>query len=204
MQTSQYSIEYCHIYMDEAFNNEHTNGLETLSSVVRSLDSAQSTYSLAVLVDDYNPTDQTLSVDGFIKELASRDAHPDYLGFEGLLVGFGQQLLDSIEKPRIKNMYERYINEKSKSPCSFLVAVWYLMRLGVFKHNRFSPTYFQTGKRPVTMSAQRLINILPDRFAGVEKKAMTLIAATRYAECVERITPVYYKAEANSGSHALV
>ena len=143
-----------------------------------------------MLIDDYNSTEHLLDIDGFLSELASMGGEPDFYSFEGDMGAYRDQMLDSIEDQRTLNSYTRYINGKNHMPCSFMTAIWYLIRLGYFEAD---DTVIRNKRvREKFELSDYLINILPSRFKGVEAKAIDLIKATKYREAANNIEQIFF------------
>jgi hypothetical protein len=199
MDSVQYSIEFAHIYADENFDDDHRDGAEALRKCIESLSERQHTYSVNVLIDDYNPALHILDRDHFVKELSALDARPHFLAYESQLPAHSDKLMDTITRPKLKREYQKYIDQRGKYPCSFLVAVWYLIRLGAISLSGSSNLYARLGTSSVNFTATKLINILPSRFAHVERQALELIAATPHAHLVNSIESRFF--ESNLEKH---
>ena len=191
MQNVDYSIEFCHIYLNETFSHEHRQSIDVLKSVVSELPTG-STYSLNVLIDDYNATEEVLDIEDLKRELREAHAKPDYLAYEARLAPYADAVLDLMSEGRLQRSYERYIREKGTIPCSFMIAIWYLLRLGALPLAADALVYEKNGGHTKSFIGNNLISILPERFSGVEKKAMSVIAKTNFAFLQKRIQHVYY------------
>lgn len=183
-----YNIEFAHIYTDEEFGINHIRSIEQLQDFA-SLDGLQ--YSSIVLIDNYNASTKGFSTKDFISELRSRGATPDFYAYERDLKDLADELLDCIEKPKIKRLYKSYLDRKKKYPCSLMTAAWYLARLGAIDgshvirvHNKAQFTNFVPSKR--------IINILPKDFIGVEKEAHRLIGHSKYSDYRYKIQPILF------------
>jgi hypothetical protein len=193
MKRVKYGIEYSHIYTDEAFNWEHLLGVETLRGIVNTIEERGDSHVLTVLIDNYNPSNHVLDIGGFQTDLALLGAQPDYVGLEAQLVHYKDDLLQSITKPRLQNTYRKYIEQKGKVPCSFLVAIWYLGRLGVYPLHQ-TGVYAKTSLRPVEFSSEHIINILPRRYRKVELQALEIIESTPYRDLARNISSIFHDA----------
>jgi hypothetical protein len=202
MQTIDYSIEFCHIYLNETFSHEHRRSIEVLRRVISRLPTG-TTYSLNVLIDDYNATEELLDIEDLITELRQAEVAPDYLVYEARLVPYTNALLGLMPEGRLKRSYERYMRNQGVTPCSFMIAIWYLLRLGAMPLQEDATVYEKNGGHAKPFVAERLISILPERFEGVERKAASIIAATEFAPLEERIRRVYYdSADGRVHAHA--
>jgi hypothetical protein len=203
MQNVDYSIEFCHIYLNETFSHEHRQSIDVLKEVIAELPPG-ATHSLNVLIDDYNATEDVLDIEDLKARLKAADVKPDYLAYEARLAPYADALLDLMEEGRLKRSYERYIREKGMIPCSFMIAIWYLLRLGALPLVADAMVYEKNGGHAKAFVAEHLISILPERFRGVEKKAAQIIAKTSFAPLEQKIRHVYYDgAEDRVQVHAL-
>jgi hypothetical protein len=195
MGSARYSIEYSHIYTDDTVGREHSDSIRQLAAIKQELglQSHPQSYSLVVLIDNYNPTTHILDPADVPDLLEQSGARPDYVGLESELAHYGPILLADLTQPRLERSYSSYIASRGKSPCSFLVAIWYLMRFGVYTPSREHQVYSKTSLRAVPFVADQLINILPLRYQSIEDRAVALIAATPYAHLTDRISSRYYE-----------
>lgn len=164
LKKSDYNIEFAHIYINENFANEHRQASKIAKNKLQDLAKQNKTGILTVLIDDYNPSDSILNVDEFLEKLNKLGAKPDYMVYESKLASYKDIILKEMNG-KIKNKYEKYIYNHSKCPCSFLIAVWHLVRLGFLNAN---PMIEHLGKKPFI--AEKIITILPQRYAEIEKK----------------------------------
>jgi hypothetical protein len=194
----RYSIEFGHIYTDESFNHEHELSVEAVLAHRRSLGSDHSASSV-VLVDDYNATEHLLDIPAYLDQLSAIGVAPDFYCYESALVGFTDELMGQIQDKRIKSSYQRYVATKGKVPCSFLTAVWYLVRLGVLAPREAIQSY---GGRDF-QSADQLVNVLPERYRPVEHKAAKLLNATNLVDYEQRIEVVFHASADEPTKHVL-
>lgn len=179
------NVEFAHIYTNETISSEHYRAAQILKENKVLWEGTGLDYSVCVLIDDYNPSESFLDVGGFLKELELIEAKPDYVVWESSLVGINGRLLNDMSG-KIKREYESYIEKNNKYPCSFLVAVWNLLRLGVYSSDSIESL---SGARPFSDKSdycgKQIISILPARYAGVEKKALDIIRSTDYYDSVK-------------------
>lgn len=167
---NDYSIEYAHIYTNESFAKEHVNASEVLYQISEDLKNRGKSFSKVVMIDNYNPTDHILDIDFFMKNLKRVGAEPDFYLFEKDLVDYKDYALDIMSR-RSKKDYTKYMQKNRKVPCSFLIFIWYLIRLGIIEI-RDNNIIKLMNKDTETTKADKLINILPERYKSVEEKAM--------------------------------
>ena len=177
------NIEFFHIYTDEAIGNEHTASIPHLRRMQRQAPEA----STIILVDNYNPKRHTLTIDEILHFLEQQAVAPDFYAYEADMVAAGRQLLASVTKPHLQRSYQKYIDTHSKLPCSLLAAAWYLVRLGVLK----APIYAAESAKDF-VPAQKLVNILPEHYRGVERRAAELIVHSPYAVQLQNIENIFY------------
>ncbi len=161
------SIEYAHIYTNNQIGDEHRLSLEVLQNLKRKYESQGKTMSLVVMVDDYSFPDPTFDYDAFSEWLASQNLKPDLVVRESQLIPACDEVLKMIDNDRLRNPIEDYIRAK-KYPCSLFIAAWYLVRLGKISHPQYADR----------LTAQKLMNILPESFKPFEDKGLELISAT--------------------------
>jgi len=184
-----YNIEYAHIYSDQQFGREHIAAIKKTKQIINKLARRRKTYTLTVLIDEYHPEGGGLDWRDFIVELERRGLAPDYVGFESKLAGYRKLLLEVLpSKDAIK--FEKYFAKRAKLMCSFLIAGWYLARLGIFpiKHKLIR----QTSKKRKPFRAKKIINILDKKYKRTEDVVFRIIAKTPFKDYVKDIEQVYY------------
>ncbi|MFO0955302.1 MAG: hypothetical protein U0526_02050 [Candidatus Saccharibacteria bacterium] len=183
-----YSVEISHIYINETFSQEHEESIDKYHTYSQNIDG---TCSSVVLIDNYNPSEHLLDLSDFMEKLAAKNATPDFLGFEANMEPYKDLMLNSITNGRIQRSYARYIDERQKLPCSFMTAIWYLIRLGEFDP---SDSQIQNISGKEFVPAKFLINILPERFRAVEAKTLELIANSKYDGKAYNVDFIFYNA----------
>lgn len=173
-----YNIEYCHIYVNENFTTEHYRAVNLLKTAINDLEKKNLSYTTSVLIDDYNPTEKVLNVKSFIKELDCMGGKADHVVYESKLTRLKDDML-GVMRGKLKRRYQLYINKTGKCPCSFLVAAWYLLRLGIFTDGQIIKP-----KKTKPFAAKQIITILPQRYGSVEKRALEILESTVYADDV--------------------
>lgn len=188
-----YSIEFFHIYTDETINDSHKASLNYLNAAREAWNVDA---DLVILIDNYNPTSHTLSVDGVFDYLAESGYPSLFYAYEADMVSAAQALLDSLTSAKLRKKYLNYINGHGKYPCSLLTAAWYLTRLGVFSQDTIKARNMDTEIRP----ADRLLSVLPKDYREVEMKALKLIKNSEWSHCADKIQALFYP----EGSHRKV
>ena len=183
-----YNIEYAHIYADKDLGKEQKQSIKELHRAIKRLKRLKKSYVLSVLIDEYNPIENTLDIKKFLAELKELDARPNFLMLESRLVRYKNSLLKKMTG-KIKREYEKYIKEHSKVPCSFLIAVWHLKRLGLLKDRDGEIHRLSRAKQ---FSANKIITILPKKYQAVECKALDIIEATDFKNQVTNISHIFF------------
>ncbi len=168
------SVEYAHIYTHNKIDAEHKKSLEILTGLEHELQGQD--LSLVVMVDDYSFPDPTFDYNAFSTWLAKHNLKPDILFRESQLIPVCDEVLSLVEDQKLKEELVDYIKAK-KYPCSLFIAAWYLLRLGHVSFAGF----------PGELTAERLINILPESFKPFEEKGLQIIGATQFADAVKHI-----------------
>lgn len=185
----EYNIEFAHIYSDKKFGKEQEKSIEILKEKIIKFLKKDVTYSTCVLIDEYNPKKSMLTVDNLLCELDKKNIFPHYIGLESKLVSKKDFLLESINNKKIKREYEKYINKNNHVPCSFLVAVWYLYRLG---HVDLQRGIHRCYNHRNGFQGKKIMNILSKKYEPAEKKAMEIIKNTRFSACINDIETIFY------------
>lgn len=188
MDKVDYNIEYAHIYSDEVFKQEHIDSLNVLELILRILKNDNKSYNLNLLIDEYHPEINNLDVADFLSKLKFRGYYPDHLYLESELHKDIDGLLANITSEKHLRDYERYLQRTGKSPCSYLVASWYLKRLGVLPLDNLQK--LTTENKP--FSGNKIINILDRKYKPNEDKALELIKNSKFANYLDNIIYYYY------------
>lgn len=178
-----YSIEFAHIYVDQIFNKDYKQMAPKVKEIISSLNEGEKNYSLSILIDDYNPKRHLLNIDKYIGKLANLGLSPDFVVFESELTKLKDQVLETINDDRLRSSYKRYIDKKHV-PCSFLVATWYLLRLGLLDSQAIE---FYRADKNKSFGARSLINVLHPKYREVENKAQELILKSTFAHAGDSI-----------------
>lgn len=183
-----YNIELAHIYVNEDVTREQYQALDIAKDKIFQLDFRKKTFATAIMIDDYNPNEWTLDVKKFLAIFKGSSLKVDYVIYESKLTKYKDQLLSEMS-PRLNKQYSKYISEKGKCPCSFLIAAWYLVRFGIYdNHGVFLKHPL---KKP--LAAKNIITVLPQRYESVEKKALEIIYSTPHKKMIEgKIEHVFF------------
>ncbi len=184
-----YNIEYAHIYADKLFGKEQQKSIKELRKTVNRLKRLNKNYVLTVLIDEYSPSQNRLSIKQFLDKLDELKSKPDYLAFESQLAPYKDLLLKEM-KGKIKKEYKTYIKKHGKIPCSLLIAIWYLKRLGLIKAEKGELTHLSKNNKP--FPAKKIITILPKKYQIVEIKALKIIRATRFKKYSAKISNIFF------------
>lgn len=181
-----YSVEILHVYSDEVFNEEHRHGANAALTELRTL---SEDYSTVMLIDNYNPENKDFDLASFMLSAKNSGVAMDHVAFEADLVDYYSTVLAMMPNNKFRRRYEKYVAKNNKIPCSFLTAIWYLLRLGLLPYKEGMVTSC-TGR--AFEPAERLINILPERFSPTEEKAIAIIEQTPHRAALEKIKNVYH------------
>jgi len=185
-----YNIEYSHIYTDEEFGFKQRKSIEILKNIIERLKREKKSYVLTVLIDEYNPIKSTLNIKNFFDYLGKFKAKPDFICFESRLVPSYKLLLQKMV-PSLSKEYVKYIEKHKKIPCSLLIAIWYLKRLGLIKTRKEELNYLD--ENPVkNFIAKKIITILPQRYREVEIRVLEIIASTNFKRRLSDISNIYF------------
>lgn len=191
MEKTKFSVEFSHIYTNEAFSAEHSQSINKLKKYLPKLKSAD--YQTCVFIDNYNSTEDLLVVQDFLEKLKLSGAQPDYYAYEADMAMYAEKLLGIIQDNRLRKSYEKYIGEKNTLPCSFMTAIWYLIRLGIFEPNAI----VENGRK--FSPAETLINILPERFRTVEARTLDILTSTKDPLIIGKVDYVFYSSGNSNG-----
>ena len=185
-----YNVEYAHIYTDEKFGFEQRKSIEVLKDIIKRLKRMKKGYVLTVLIDEYNPIESTLNIKEFLAYLKKFQAKPDFVCFESKLVPYYKLLLKEMA-PSLRREYVKYIIKRKKIPCSLLIGIWNLKRLGIVKSTKEELGYLVPNPHK-TFVAKKIITILPKEYQEVEKKALKIIASTRFKGYLNNILNIFF------------
>lgn len=111
MKKVDYNIEYAHVYAgsftkDEIIGEEQRTGIIVAKQVVENLEAAGKTYSLNILIDDYNEEAIEVNEELVVSELTKKGLSPDYVMRESRLAGPVAEVL-------IDNISDRYLDKRT-------------------------------------------------------------------------------------------
>ncbi len=185
------NVEFAHVYGDETFGPEQLAGVQEVKRLRDRLNTAGLTYSLSVLIDDYNPVSVSLDVAGFVGMLSRHGAAPDHVVFETSLVETATSLLDRIDGREGRGL-RRYVKSRRRIPCALLVAAWHLVRLGALALPPVAdemPVAFTY----VPLVGEESLTVLPARFASVERRALEIIESSPHQHICTRIRHQFFQ-----------
>lgn len=191
------SVEICHIYVNETFSHEHENSIKNFINLKDKLYGDQSDVDLStvVMIDDYNPTFDVLNREDLFSTINQNGVTLDFFVYESNLLIFVERLLSDISED-IRAEYTRYINKKGKVPCSFLIAVFYLLRLDYFPLSESMQIInCVANKNKNAFFADRIYNVLDSKYTAVEAKAMRILDSlvdSKGVKITNRINGVFY------------
>lgn len=128
-----------------------------------------------------------MDIEKFLEWLGEQGAMPDYLIFESALVSLAPLLLESLPMAE-RRALEQHFKKIGKINCSFLVAVWQLVRLGVLplpSLRKFTPL-----DKPFI--AEKTITILPRTYERNEQRALGYIKLSPFADYLSKIEYIFF------------
>lgn len=168
------------------FSDEHIQSILCFNFLKRRLKNCQA----CILIDDYNPADNIFDIAQFLLKLESFDFIPQAVASESRLADYYKVFLQFLNQKEKKNL-EQYIEKrKGKIPCSILIAIWNLIRLGKIEIN--DDLFLYKNKTFKKFSEERLINVLPKKFAHSEYKASQIISKSEHKDSLSKIHHVYF------------
>lgn len=191
MKKKKFSVEFSHIYTNEAFSGEHRQSIQNLKEYLPKLKDED--FQTCVFIDNYNSTEDLLDVDDFLVRLKNEGVQPDYYAYEADMAKYTEKLLGIIQDDRLRKSYEKYISKKNSLPCSFMTAIWYLIRLGVFEKDAI------VHNSKAFVPAEELINILPERFRTVEAKTLDILTSTNNPRAIGKVDYLFYSSGKTNG-----
>lgn len=186
---TDYNIEFAHIYADTIFGREQLSSINVFNRLAKRLSRDNKSYVSSVMIDEYSPDFKILNEQKYFAKLKELNASPDYLAYESHLKDIAWRII-SLMSGKSGREYKKYVNQKNKLPCSLLVAAWYLLRLGLIDST--DKVYKRVSNTSRPFYASKIINILPKKYIGVEKKAIAIIKATRFKDIIHDIKYIYF------------
>lgn len=172
------NIEFCHIYMNESFAEEHKASVLQYKDIASLLQKENKNEIVnMIMIDDYNTTDNFLDVDSMFAQIKEMGITPDFYVLESDFTKITESVFEVLG-PRHEKQYRKYIEEKTIVPCSLLIVISYLFRLKLLNGCCHSMIHSLNGRPVSDFFSDRIVNILPRRFQGVEKQALEVIAAS--------------------------
>lgn len=185
------NIEFSHIYINENFNSEHKKAAEIVKKILKDEPSSKS-ITTTVLIDDYNPTESFFVEQEFLANLDNVGIKPDYLAYEAKLTLWTEEILREMTG-KLQRKYLHYVVSKGKSPCSLLVAIWHLIRLGALElkfPSLLKEISNENLKKPFI--AQKILTILPHRYESVEESSREIIRSSRFSNYLDRMETQFF------------
>ena len=194
------SVEFSHIYSDEIPGQEHIMGIQyAQEELVRFKTGGKRVLSL-VLLDDIHIKGRSRSADEIKAEMEQFGAEVDVIVRESEMLSGVLIFLRNLRRSQIKiESFDRdkrhvvfldvgvervslgSIKDGTFTPtCALLASVWHVARLGEIKIRGIP-------------SASNTLTILQERYHDVERKALAIIKASRYAGSEKRIEHVFLK-----------
>lgn len=185
MKEKRVNVEYAHIYADKEFSFEQLESIIQLQKYLSKV--SRKNVALSVLIDEYNPKYIHFDETQYLLSLLQHNARPDFVGYESRLVQFKDILFQRLSKHDARGII-KFEHARGKVPCSMLIALWNLLRLGFFGSEK------QVVKRlsNVNFVAEEVINILPKKYIEVENKALRYLRESKLSSYINRIHHIYF------------
>lgn len=208
MHAIDYNIELAHIYSDAQIGGEQTFSIEEGAKFVNSLVADSKTFSVSLLIDNYNASTFTVNEQDLINLSRSHGVPFDFIVYEADLADLCDLLvrdMDSTSIERIKFPKHKkeilavkhngkiigvrdYFGTHSRNTCAALIACWHLARLGVYpmpesKIRRLSDKTFQ---------AKKTVTVLPKKYEPNENKALAILRNTIHKDLVSNMQYIYF------------
>jgi len=183
----KYNIEFSHIYVDELFSQEQIRSVDILKELLLIVDPSS---VLTILVDDYNPTRNIFDLNSFLKILHDHGISPNFVASESKLVSYFESFKQTLTSKELRGL-EKYISRrKNKLPCSLLVAIWDLIKLGEIKPR--GSLFIFNDQKPEDIGTTNIITILPKKYSFSEHRAEKILKSSTFRHALSRIQHVYY------------
>lgn len=183
------NIEYSHIYLDEKIDPEKLKSMRIAKEVIDSFKAKDIDYTTCVMIDDYNPVEKTLSVEKFLQVLNENGVEPDIIVFESRLAQYKDIVIEMMSR-RLQKEYIRYIKTRGFVPCSLLIAIWHLARLGQITIN--PSDIKKISNRDIPFVREKLVTVLPERYRQVEERARRVLGSINSKTILDNSENIYF------------
>lgn len=209
MDKPDYNIEFAHIYADEQFGNEQIKSIEILKKVISNLNTANKSFVISVLIDEFHPVVFKLNEAEMVEEFLKYDIAVDFIGYESKLGVVADEIIDYLPKSMLKLEYfnnpekealvlqnhngkiglKEEFEFASRHTCALLSASWSMCRLGILK----IPQDAIRNLNNKTFEAHKVITILPEKYHAVEDKVIEIIKSTKFNNVVQDMEYEFFK-----------
>lgn len=206
IMVSDVNIEFAHIYSDEQLSDEQLKSTELLKQITQNLEKENQIITTSILIDEFNVNSFSLCEKKMVEQLY---VSVDFIGYESRFAQIADLLIKELPTSLLRLEYfnhsQREVllfsnqanrvgllevrNKSNRHTCAILSAAWTLCRLGVF--NIPSGAINRISNKPIY--AKKVICILHEKYRRVEEKALALIGATRFSECINQIQHFYFQ-----------
>ena len=196
---NDYNIEFGHIYIDQNPKKEQTDSLRILKELEKELKRKRKKYVKTILIDDLNPEKSILNIGDYSAGL-DKAGETDFIFLESFLNIFKDKMLGDIgEDNLIKNNKKTFmkveggnnillVKESGLGTCNFLVAIWFLARLGIYKDVARWGINLNNKK----FTAEKIITILSKKYESSDEQAKKIIEKTQYKNEIENMEFIYF------------
>lgn len=192
------SLEIAHIYGDQEFSEETRRGLEYARWFIDNV--GESNVTTVVLVDDVHAK-MSLDIDHYVKLIELEGVLVDTVVLESSLINVGRDLAKRLRPgifsqsfdrgQRVQTGFddddERWIatTENNMPTCATMSAAFTLARW--YGHANFVRRY--TDSR---ITADKVVNILPNRFTRVEEKAYQILQRSDFRDRLKDLDLIFH------------
>ena len=193
-----YNLEFAHIYADEQFGPEQAKSVACANEVMTRLSAAGKTFVTSVLIDDFNPANNTLDENEFIVQLKVNNTPVDFIGYESRFTAVADLVIRELPTSMLTLKHFHHPDKsvlmlqdgplkigleekkpKLKHPCAILSAAWTLCRLGVYQLPDGGIKVLNPKQKFV---AHKTITILPEKYRAGEERVLEIIKNLPYRD----------------------
>lgn len=192
-----YNLEFAHIYGNEQFGPEQARAAQRANEIMTRLSAEGKTFVTSVLIDEFNPTTNTLDEAELIVQLKVNNAPVDFIGYESRFAAVADLIIPELPPALLTLKYldnsgkamltlqdgGMMVGLEERTPAPKYVGVmpvtaWTLCRLGVYPVPADAVKSLSNKK----FAARKIITILPEKYRPVEERVTEIIKNLPYAD----------------------
>lgn len=187
------SLEIAHIYGDQKFSDETKRGLEYARHIIENYEGDR--ISTVILVDDVH-AEMKLDVEDYVRRVQLEGVIVDNVIMESHMMTGALELLGRLTMPLLSQPFDRgkriqkgvedederwiALTNDAIPTCALLSGAFHLTRFGTnAKYDNVGP-------------ADRIINILPQKYMPIEEKALFIIKNSIHADLAPKIDYIFH------------